>query len=271
MGAIRDAIVDTEDEIFRFANDLPEEEDDPNPTDIELDELGLEEVEGADGLPLSFEEIAHRNLYGDDENNFDRPLQMADEEARHEERMAIERQMLNQMARGQAEQDAARFEQRKQAIIPEVLAQPERMVDHALALERQVESQRATYVNLSLERGHEQYGEDFERYQKLTSLDSDNPTHRSLVQSIYLADDPTAALMNWHEHGIDARGNMSGGHRARPGVRLPSLNSQTAASTRGGSRSSRSSGGFPDSAWEAHGGGFDGDGDEAEIFGAVWR
>jgi hypothetical protein len=271
MGAIRDAISDTEDEIFRFAFDLPEEEDDPNPTDVELDDLGLEDVEGADGLPLPFEEIAHRNLYGDDENNFDRPIALAEEEANIEAHLRSNQEILGNMAQHWAQHDQAVLEARKQAIIPEVLAQPEVVVNHALALEQQVQSQRAAYVDLSFQRGHEHYGEDFERaYNKLTSLDPNNPTHRSLVQSIYHADDPTAALLNWHEHGIDARGNMSAGHRARPGMRLPSLNSQTAASTRGRSGSSRS-GGLSEHELEMHGGGFGADGDEADIFGSALR
>jgi hypothetical protein len=239
--ATRQAVHNTENEIMDFVFDT--DRDSPeNFTDDDVEDLELDQIEGWNGLPLDDSEIAARNLFGDHEEGFDRPLQMAEEQDRHEAMMASNQQLLDQLAQAQTVRDQEVYEQRKAAVIPQLLEQPERVVDWAVArdqeltqLRQQVDESR---VNNSLQYAHHQHGEQFERaYGELTSLPKTD-ANKALVQEIWNDPNPGDALMQWHG---DKR---SSGRSRRSGLDLPSLNSRTAAATR--SRGSEDRSGWSD-------------------------
>jgi hypothetical protein len=272
MGLLRDAVAATEDEVFKFATDQPQEEEDPNPSDDELDDMDVWESEGLNGAPLPLEEVAYRNLYGDDENGFDRPLQLAEEEQRQEAMLRSNEELISRMAQQQAAHDAQVLEERKRAMVGDVVTYPERVIDHLEQQERQIaqfnspSGQKEAFVNHSMDRARQRHGDEafFAAYNQLISLDRNNPEHRAHVQSIYEADDPGAELMG------DYRGEP-GRSRERAGLRLPSLNSQSRASSHSRS-SSGSSGSLSFRDLEKGGNGYStsGSGEEDDIFNSLW-
>src|SRR5262249_28873952 len=69
-------IRDTEREIFFSATDNDGGEYDYEQNDEIVDEGS--ELEGFDGRPLGIEEVANRNLHGDTQTGYDRPLELQD-------------------------------------------------------------------------------------------------------------------------------------------------------------------------------------------------
>jgi hypothetical protein len=274
---IRDVVQDTEDEIFRFANGLPDQEEDPGLNDDDIEELDLAELEGWDGRALLQDEIAAANLYGHGENNLDRPIELAEEEQEQSENAQLRRQ-LEELQEARA-QDFVRNDPAIQAQLAEqrerenyeIMNNPEQA---RLALYRQqqenqllaqhIQSRQEMSVNENLTAYQKEYGEAFDTaYNDLIGLNKDNPVHRSLVQEIYNSDDPGAALMDWHQSG-GARVHGAG----RRGTSLPSLNSQTPAATR--SARSRSDSVDNMDSWSTPGG-WGGADEESDVFNSLWR
>jgi hypothetical protein len=251
---------DTENEIFQFATDSP----DPDTMfgDEDIEDLDMAEVEGWDGLPLGPEEIAHTNLYGHGWDGNDRPVAMAEEADRHEQILKSNQELIDAMGAVQAERDKQQWEREKQDLALQVVTNPERTIDYAIAQEEQVRELKEERVNTSMGHAHREHGEDFERaYESLTSMSEKDPAACQLVQSIFNHPDPGGALMNWHASG--GAGALGG---ARPGtrMRLPSLNSQTPAPRSWGA-------GNDSSGWSENTSAWGDDGVESGIFRDVWR
>jgi len=265
----RAAVRETEDEILRYA--FAEPDPDEGFTEDDIEDLGLSKMEGWDGQPLDDLETAAVNLFGheDEEGNpMDRPIAYQEEQDRHEAILKSNQDLIGHMARQQTEREAVAFEARKRDVEMNVLSDPTGAVNHLEQRERQImhlnspEGQQENFVNYALNRAAQEHGRDFqEAFEALTSLDKRDPAHRELVQSIYDSRDPGESLMSWHQAGGDIRPSR------RSGMSIPSLNSQSRASSR---TSSRSSGGFSDDAWSAHGGGFS-DSEESNIFRSATR
>jgi hypothetical protein len=254
--AIRDMVHDTENEIFAFATDSP----DPETMfgDEDIDDLDMAEVEGWDGLPLGPEELAHTNMYGFDPDGNDRPVAMAEEADRHDQILKSNQELIDAMGAVQAERDKQQWEREKQDLALQVVGNPERTIDYAIAQEQRANELSANLVNMSMGRAHEQHGEDFDRaYKELISMSEKDPAACQIVQSIWNHPDPGGALMNWHASG--GAGALRG---ARPGM-MPSLNSQTPA-PRSFSNEDRSGWAENTSAWGD-------DSEESGIFRDVWR
>jgi hypothetical protein len=259
--ATRQAVLNTENEILDFVFDT--DRDSPeNFTDDDISDLELDQTEGWNGLPLDDSEIAARNLFGDHPDGFDRPLELQEQQDRDEAMLASNQQLIDQLARAQAERDTAILEERKRAMVGDVVTYPEKVIDYALAQDQELGRLRQEVdmhrVNNSLQYAHHQHGDEFERaYSELTSLPKTD-ANKALVQEIWNDPNPGNALMEWHG---DKR---SAGRSRRSGLNLPSLNSRTPAVSR--SRGNEDRSGWSDSttSW----GGFD---EEEDIFRSATR
>jgi len=213
--------------------------------DESLDDF--EQVEGWDGDPVEVDELAEIAENGFPDTNFDRPVQLAQEQgyereiaARDEAIAAMQQQMAELQQRADPGRQQRQAQQREE-LIYQMIADPERAVQHMAGLHAQNEAMVASRVNASLGAAHRDHGRDFEAaYQNLTSLDPNNQAARNLVQSIYSSDDPGQTLMEWHEMTGGRAPPRAVGGGARRGI-MPSLNSGTPASSRG-ERSSASRG-----------------------------
>ena len=269
---IKSMVHDTEAEIFDYAAGHP----DPKEyffTDDDIEELDLAETEGWDGKPLLQDEIAYRSIYGDSDTGIDRPIALAEEEAEQSE-LARAQQTIADLQEARA-RDVVQFDPQIQASLQEqrenenyqVMNNPDaarqllyRQQQENQMLQQHIAKQQETSVNANLAAYANEYGEDFRTaYSDLTSLNPNNPVHRSLVQEIYNADDPGAALMDWH-----ANGGAQVHGRGRRGVDLPSLNSQMPGASRS-ARSSRAADPGEMSGWSTPGG-WGGSEEEQSIF-----
>jgi hypothetical protein len=238
-------VANTEREILASAFDL-EPEDLPGHIDDEADD-DLEAVEGWDGEPLSDDEQFETAINGHTESGIDRPLALSEGERYEAELEAMRQQnaaMQQQLGELQQRADPGRQQrqaQQREELIYQMIADPERAVQHMAGLHAQNEAMVASRVNASMGAAHRAHGDEFAAaYQNLTSLDPNNPNARNLVQSIYSSDDPGKTLMEWHEMTGGQAPPRAVGGGARRGI-MPSLNSGTPASSRG-ERSSASRG-----------------------------
>ena len=203
---IRQMIADTEKEIFDEAVGNIERDDSE---DQLVDELS--QAEAWDGSDLPIEEVAHRNMYGDTDTNYDRPIAMQNElslaaenqELRdalaqsntyinhHIARPALE--LMQQGRREQFRQDLQRAGlydlDGDDAKIDQLIATNDRMQQHAQALE-------AERANASMAAAHQRYGKDFEdAHADLTHMDVNSPLARELVRQVWVSADPGEKLM----------------------------------------------------------------------------
>jgi hypothetical protein len=246
---VTDMVANTEAEVLAYA--LSDDDNTVEPEsllnyhhDAGADE-DPEAIEGWDGEALSDAEQFETAINGFPDGNFDRPLQLAESERYESELEAMRQQneaMQQQLAELQQRADPGRQQrqaQQREELIYQMIADPERAVQHMAGLHAQNEAMVASRVNASLGAAHRDHGRDFEAaYQNLTSLDPNNQAARNLVQSIYSSDDPGKTLMEWHEMtGGQAPPRAVGGGHSR-GI-MPSLNSGTPASYRGERSASR--------------------------------
>jgi hypothetical protein len=213
---VREAIRQTEQEIVDDAfNAIPEEGD---------GDTSLEEIEGWNGLSLSDEEIAHRNIYGDDDVYFDRPI-----EGRERDELAAENEQLraaysdlqgrvDQVINGPERQEAMRAQAR--VFLEErygILGTDERidqLVNDIVAQETRTQGLHEERVNRSMSDAHAQYGSEFEEaFRSITSMDKSNPTARALAADVFNAPDPGERLMALHRNGINGGLSRDGGGR----------------------------------------------------------
>lgn len=180
-------------------------------SDQDLDyDRSHEDAEGWDGEPLGLDEIAHRNIEGDDENGFDRPLELRREQelesevGRLREALSERDSTLDEVLNG-PERQAAR-----EAVINENLYQrygvlatdPDKaraFINDLQGAHQSVEQSRHDRVNAHLELARERYGaEDFDRaFAQITSLDPNSRVAQAIVRDILDARDPGAAIMNF--------------------------------------------------------------------------
>jgi hypothetical protein len=279
---VTEMVAGTEQEIFDFATinnlyDLDTDDDDGDETEDD----DFEQMEGWDG-PISDAEGFETTRSGHSDTNFDRPLQLAEEQGLEDaiaQRDEAIQALVQQNAELQQRADPGRQQreaQQREELMVNIVSNPEGAANFMQAQKGLWDAMSASRVNASMQASHRDHGRHFEQaYEALTSLDPANPQARSLVQSIYNHQDPGQALLDWHAT-TGGRAPLFMGGSARRGL-MPSLNSQTPGS---GYRSSRSqtarsssrSSGWPvgENAGDWDGGGFDRD-VEGDIFRAAVR
>jgi hypothetical protein len=206
---ITQAVRDTEAEIWAEALGQ-EEPDDQSDQFIE----DMSQAEGWDGNDLPIEEIANRNLHGDTQTGYDRPLELQDSLDLQRENDALrardaEREAEWQQYIMQPEVERQRAEQREQ--VRQHLMEKYGMIDSfddaktdQFIADMNAPAQAARMLNdqrveASMTHWHNTHGRDFEAaYDELTSRDPNDPYARQDVQRIVSSPDPGQALMMWH-------------------------------------------------------------------------
>jgi hypothetical protein len=224
---VRDAIRDTENEIARDAFDLPDPDDNP-------DDLELFDVEGWDGEPLSDLEIAHRNIYGDDPNNFDRQVALAaDRELMGENerlqqeleqtREAFDREFNAPERRAALEANLRDQLYRQYGVLPTDDAGVTRLLSDLTAQQNQIHALNEDRINSSMSTAHDRYGAEFEAGFAALSRASKggDRTAQMFVSDIMNSADPGERLMEISRYTSEPRGG------GRGGPYMPSLNSGT--------------------------------------------
>jgi hypothetical protein len=276
----RNLIGRTEREIF--ADVMGQREEDlPGSIDGDEDDSELEQVTGWDGEPLSEEEIAYRALYGDDENNFDRPLA-----AQHERDVFSENEELRRELAALKETNVAimgtdyvraQQEQERQRLHNDLIeaaldnapgGRADQLLGTLRGQQQQIYNIGANRVEQSMQAAHEAYGADFEdAMTRLSTMNPNDPLARQIVQSITNSDDPGEALMqHWSDSPIlDALHDRNRPPPFMPGRRSASIPSR--GSPRTISRGNRGGGRLTSQELEdMDGGGGYGRGEEEDIF-----
>jgi hypothetical protein len=205
------AVRDTANEIFAYA--MGEDEDEAEYNE-QLVDAGSQ-AEGWDGQSLGIEEIAARTIYGDHDNNFDRPLEMAEEIAggalirQMQETIVAQNNYIDEHIDGpqrQAAHAAHRDQVREHLYARYGLAaiddaQLDRFITDTQGAAAQTERLQDARVNASMTAAHGRYGRDFEdAFNDITSMDTSHPFARSIVQHVVGSADPGEAVMNWHDN-----------------------------------------------------------------------
>ncbi len=167
-------------------------------------------MHGFDGEELSDDEQLHTSMYGHDQ--FDRPLELerledaADYIEELEERLAAESAALDRVALGTSDIpmpiDQARANVREQARQQLINNADMVFVDRA-AEDRYMDQIEQQNIQQQLAEARAHYGEEFdEAYQRLTSLNPNNPRDRALVRQIvysgYRGAHVGETLIGWH-------------------------------------------------------------------------
>jgi hypothetical protein len=211
---IRNAVADTEDEIFRESVGADERDYDAQGF---LDEQS--EAEGWDGDALGIEEVAHRNLHGDTSTNYDRPIEMQDqltmaaevEQLRRElaeEKKLVDdfvREPLVMQQREQVRENMRRHFENRYGLMDFGTdnSKLDLLITDLAAAAQQTEQLRNSRVNASLEYAAQKYGRDFDdAYNDLTATDPQNPLARQIVQHVYESADPGETLMQLHGNSL---------------------------------------------------------------------
>jgi hypothetical protein len=177
----------------------------------------LEEVSGWDDRPLGDEEQWETTINGhDNNNNFDRPLQLA-QEMGYERALATMQQNMVQL---HTENNSLReqlnpnyqqnMRQQEDALIEAAYSDPVQFYHNV------VHQQHQSHVNASLGEAHAEHGEDFERaFSALTSRNPADPRARADVEKIYTAPNAGSALMRWWDNWNGDRETSRGGGHSR--------------------------------------------------------
>jgi hypothetical protein len=207
--SIRSAIRATEREIFAEATDG--DPDSVDGTAAMVDELS--QPEGWDGDTLGPDEIAHRNLYGDTDTNFDRPLQLQadaellDENARLRERVALQDQAIEnyvmapitQQQRAQ-QRDLIRGQLSSRYDLHNFSDEHlDRFIDDVQQDMGHTQALQEARINASMNHAARKYGRDFDdAYNDLITMAPNSPLAREIVNSVVRGADPGETLMQWH-------------------------------------------------------------------------
>jgi hypothetical protein len=227
---VKSAVAATEREIFYEA--AAGEEPDEGMKEF-VDEMS--QSEGWDGDPLPIEEIAHRALNGDDENNFDRPMLLEDEHELAQENAQLRQQLAQreqeyELMLGQPMAEAQRAQMRENArtqlenaygLVSLNDEQLDRFLGDMYTAKAHGENLEAARFNASMAYAHNQHGQDFERaYDSLTSMNPRNPLARQIVEHVRNSADPGAALMGLADNSLVT---ALGSGRTAPFLPRPSM------------------------------------------------
>jgi hypothetical protein len=210
---IRAAVADTENEIFSEATGGEERTDQENQLVSDLSE-----VEGWDGSDLNMEEIAHRNLYGDTQTNYDRAIEMETEQTLQAENDIL-RQQINEQegfiqqylaqpltAEARAQQRAAIRDRMEQVYGFTHFGsdqQVDAFINHVQTDATHAQNLESGRVGASLQHAANAYGADFhDAFSDLTSMDPRHPLARQIVQSVTASADPGQAVMQLHGNSL---------------------------------------------------------------------
>jgi hypothetical protein len=277
---LTDAVARTESEIMAYAvsdeDNIVEPESLPNfRHDAEDADDDLEQTEGWDGSPLPLEEIAETNIEGHSPTGYDRPLaldleQQFDRGIAQRDQAIAQLQQQNQHLQMLADPNyKTQQDQADDALLTAVLDSPSAVRGHIDALRGHIHQMQSDRVNASLGAAHRDHGRAFERaYRDMTSMNTNDPAARALVQDVWNHRDPGVRLMELAGRGA---GQAFGGGSRLP----PSLNSgQSARWSDGQSMHGRrpAASSSRDSGWPV---GDEDDGvdsmAEREIWGDMWR
>ena len=241
-----------------LADESPEDNLSAYPNYITADDGNydhLDQVEGWDGEPLSDAEQWEAAINGPLDSGFDRPLQLAEDmeladalDARDAE-IASLRQINAELAHRADPMARQRAQQAREEALYDIIANPEQAANAIVGLQERNNEMAASRVNASMHAAHARYGHEFARaYQNLTGTNPNHPAARALVQSIYNAQDPGQALMEWHQSTGGRPIPVAVGGGARTGRRLPpSLSSGERSSAYRGRRAPERSSSSPSS------------------------
>jgi hypothetical protein len=197
----------TEREIFAEAMGI-EESDIPGAPgdDYEIDGDDLEAVSGWDGQALSNDEIAYRNIYGDQD---DGPLAMTDRPlALMEERHAEEREAyINELEQRIFELDEQprqreAYEQHRQVEHDRMLFQPDEVMSEMDQMRQELQTHRQGNLARHFDEAHQAYGAEFEQAAAMVN-DLANRAHAGdqhaaeQVRSIVNSPNPGYATMQY--------------------------------------------------------------------------
>ncbi len=152
----RDAVRDTEVEIFRHAFDAPDPDD-----ELDADILELEQVEGWDGQPLNDDEQLEK-IFRNDWSDNDRPLQTDREEAESAEIAGLREeiaQLRGELAQGTSADRAARDAADRAQFRSHLENRGLLPLDEASVAGMHAQSMNR--FNSDMARAHEQHGEAF--------------------------------------------------------------------------------------------------------------
>jgi hypothetical protein len=214
---LRAAIADTEFEIWSDA--IGDDAYANEHANQMLDDLSR--PEGWDGGDLGIEEVAHRNLFGDTQTNFDRPIAAQNEADLQAENDALRAQVAEQQTfisdtllepTSKQAQEAGREAVRKRLQDDyglydlEMPSNPEkldRFINEVTQLTQYTQALENARGEASMVHAHKKYGRDFEdAYNDLQQMDTNNPLSHSIMQAIKTAADPGEKLMEFHNNPI---------------------------------------------------------------------
>jgi hypothetical protein len=212
---LRQAIVETEKEIFNAGVGSEGDEDEREGHDQIIEEGS--DVEGWNGDSLPLDEIAAANIEGHSSTGNDRPLATMDEQALREELVETRKerdltnQLNNEFVYGPQRQQQA--EQIRENVRLRLIDQyglmdlePEkfdRFINDVSAAQAHTSALEEARCNASFEHARNQYGSSFDRaYHDLTTLPI-TPTTRALVtDDLMKSSDPGERLMVMWDSGI---------------------------------------------------------------------
>jgi hypothetical protein len=192
----------------------------------ENDELvaELSQTEGIDGEPLPLEEIAHRNIYGDSETGYDRPLELqrqTDVDAENQRLRAEIERVEREKGAMQYLHDPAIAEQRRAArdqfldqhgLMTLDDARADRLFGEMAQWQSRTQELENNRVRDSIDAQRAEWGDKavdvaIAAFQR---LDQSSPMARAIDQHVYSAEDPGQVFMSL-VHNSDAVASMGRG------------------------------------------------------------